>query len=90
MSLWEMTIKFRQGRLEIPDANMHLVLAELRRSGVRILPFLTDHVFALERLDLLHKDPFDRAILAQAITEKLVLVTADKGLLAYPVETLWK
>lgn len=90
MSLWEMTIKFRQGRLAIPGADMNEVLADLRRDDIHILPFLTEHIFELETLDLLHKDPFDRALLAQAIAGRFIFVTADKGLLGYPVEVLWK
>jgi PIN domain nuclease of toxin-antitoxin system len=48
------------------------------------LPVLGEHALAAEALPLLHKDPFDRLILAQAVVEGLILLTADRTLARYP------
>jgi len=48
-----------------------------------------EHIYALDGLPLLHKDPFDRLLIAQAQVEGATLVTADASITAYPVATLW-
>jgi PIN domain nuclease of toxin-antitoxin system len=82
-SLWEITIKFALGK---PDFNMNPVdlRAVLRTGGLRELPVTSDHVLAVSDLPPIHKDPFDRLIVAQAIVEHLTLLTADKVLASYP------
>lgn len=78
-SVWEIEIKHSKGRL---DADASLVEADIRDLGVSPLPISLPHVRALGALNgsaaaAKHKDPFDRLIAAQAIVEKLPLVTAD-------------
>lgn len=83
VSLWEIVIKNDLGR---PDFRVDV--SRLRRAllanGYRELPVHGDHVVTLMTLPALHRDPFDRILLAQALAEGMELLTADAALLAYP------
>jgi PIN domain nuclease of toxin-antitoxin system len=79
-SLWEMSIKTSLGRLQI---DWDLLLTGLRAMHVRELRISWEHALALKRLPLVSKDPFDRMLIAQAITEPLVLLTRDHVLSGY-------
>jgi PIN domain nuclease of toxin-antitoxin system len=58
-------------------------------NGVRVLPVTLDHTLRLEHLDLHHRDPFDRVLVAQSLEENLPLVTSDPVLHKYPVHIIW-
>jgi len=84
VALWEIRIK---------EAIDKLALPETFEATLEAQPFLTldvkaRHVHALKDLPLLHRDPFDRLLITQAITEKLVLVTRDKTIARYNVPRL--
>ncbi|MEB3296732.1 MAG: type II toxin-antitoxin system VapC family toxin [Cyanobacteriota bacterium] len=83
-SLWELVIKQALGR---PDFSVQPAL--LRRvlldEGWQELPIEAHHALAVAALPPLHRDPFDRLLLAQANAEGLLLITADQQLAAYPV-----
>ena len=81
-SLWEITIK---RRLERPDFNVdpRRLWRMLLANGYRELPVTSEHAIAVHDLPMLHKDPFDRILVAQARTEAMVLLTADATVAAY-------
>ncbi len=81
-SLWEVTIKRTLGRSDF-QVNPRRLWRMLPVSGYRELPVTGEHAIAVETLPLLHKDPFDRLLLAQAHIEGLTLLTADQQLAAY-------
>ena len=83
-SFWEMAIKAATGRLSIPPR----IMVQLSASGVTILPIETPHAWRVSTLPPLHKDPFDRLLVAQAMHEGLTLVTRDPWVAAYPIVTL--
>jgi PIN domain nuclease of toxin-antitoxin system len=81
-------IKTQKGLLTIADlASWWEPATDL--TAARVLPIRTSHVTALAALPPLHKDPFDRILIAQAIAEGLGLVTNDEPIGTYPVQTLW-
>jgi PIN domain nuclease of toxin-antitoxin system len=85
-SVWEIAIKVATGKLMLPgDADIG---AELSYSGFLPLPVEIAHADDVRRLPLLHRDPFDRLLVAQARLEGLTLVTADKQLSAYGITVL--
>ncbi len=87
-SYWEVVIKAQKGLLAIPDlATWWRRATELTAS--RVLPIRASHVAALAALPTLHKDPFDRILIAQAVAEGLDFVTNDDPIGAYPVRTIW-
>ncbi len=87
-SYWEAVVKTQKGLLSIPDlATWWRRATELM--AVRTLPIRASHVTALAALPALHKDPFDRILIAQAVAEGLDFVTNDEHISAYPVRTIW-
>ncbi|MBF5032632.1 MULTISPECIES: type II toxin-antitoxin system VapC family toxin [Micromonospora] len=84
VSLWEITIKQQAGKLSGPPD-----LAErVRDMGFRELPVTHDHAITAGRLPPHHRDPFDRMLVAQAITENLTLATRDASIPLYDVDVL--
>lgn len=93
ISLWEVTIRSMRGNLELvnPQGWWPVTLESL---GLRPILFRPEHVAAIQRLAPHHADPFDRAIVATAIAEELVVLTTDKGMDLYvgqgtPVRQGW-
>lgn len=88
-SIWEVSIKRALNR---PDFRVDpgVLRAGLMSNGYEELAVESRHCLALSALPPLHSDPFDRLLLAQAITEGLILMTADSAIAAYggPVETV--
>jgi PIN domain nuclease of toxin-antitoxin system len=84
VTLWEITIKQAAGKLDGPPN-----LAELVRDmGFRELPVRHAHAITAGRLPVLHRDPFDRMLIAQATSDGLTLVTRDADIRRYDVDTL--
>lgn len=79
-SWWEIAIKTSIGKL---DADVQMLRAASVDSGFLELPVLGVHVETLAKLPMLHRDPFDRLIVSQAITEPMRLLTSDSQLEAY-------
>lgn len=65
------------------------MIAQQQRNGVQFLSVTLDHVLEVENLPLIHKDPFDRLLVAQANIEGAVLVMVDPVFSQYPVRVLW-
>ncbi len=83
-SLWEMTIKISIGKLTLMD-DLVTIENTLLQQGIHILPIQTAHLQCLHNLPLHHRDPFDRLIIAQALTEEMTLVSDDTAFSAYAV-----
>jgi PIN domain nuclease of toxin-antitoxin system len=79
-SIWELAIKVSLGRLHL---DIERLSGLLDAAGIHELQITRQHVMAVARLPLLHRDPFDRLLIAQAITEPMRLLTADRQLAAY-------
>jgi PIN domain nuclease of toxin-antitoxin system len=82
-SLWEIAIKRNLGRPDFNTDPRHLRRG-LLDNGYIELPVTSEHAVSLDALLPLHKDPFDRLLLAQAISEGVTLVTGDARLAQYP------
>ncbi len=84
-----MQIKRQPGKLSLRLPLIDIVTQQQATNGMIVLPILPAHVFALDGLPTLHKDPFDRLLVAQANSEGATLVSADAIFAAYPVRTAW-
>jgi PIN domain nuclease of toxin-antitoxin system len=82
-SLWEIAIKRSLGREDF-RVESRALRRGLIDNGYIELPVISEHVFAVESLPLLHKDPFDRILIAQAIAEGAILLTVDPVVAQYP------
>ena len=84
-SAWEIAIKYRLGKLALPEPPASYVPDRMRRSGTSALPVDHAHVLRTAELPDHHRDPFDRVLVAQAQLLDLTIVTADDQLSAYDV-----
>ncbi len=84
VSVWEIAIKQRVGKLQAPDN----LLEAIASADFASLPISSLHALAAGKLPLHHDDPFDRMLVAQAQIEHLVLVTRDRRIAAYQVEII--
>ena len=82
-SLWEIAIKRGLGRRDF-QVDARLLRRGLLDNGYSELPVLSDHVVATEDLPPVHKDPFDRVLVAQATVEGIALLTTDPLVARYP------
>jgi len=82
-SIWEIAIKRPLGRMNSPSMSADEVVKLSLASDFKILDITASHATAVESLPPLHGDPFDRLIIAQALTEPLRLITHDSQLAAY-------
>jgi len=87
-SSWEIAIKYALGRLTLPDEPARYVPDRMRRSAVDGLAVAHAHALAVATLPPLHRDPFDRLLVAQAQLEGLPIITADPAIRRYEVETI--
>jgi len=82
-SLWEVVIKRGLGRNDF-KVDARVLRRGLLDNGYSELPIASDHVVAIESLPAIHKDPFDRLLVAQAIVEGITLLTTDSSVARYP------
>jgi PIN domain nuclease of toxin-antitoxin system len=89
VSVWELSVKHSLGKLPMPASLDRFVLEQREKHGIAILPLEERAVFHLHKLPALHRDPFDRMLICQAIEHDCVLLTPDPLIAQYPVRTQW-
>jgi len=88
VSVWEIIIKQQVGKLTL-HAPLPQIIAQQQANGISILDVSLDHVLEVENLPNLHKDPFDRLLIAQAKVEGFQLLSGDTIVSTYPVQIVW-
>jgi PIN domain nuclease of toxin-antitoxin system len=88
-SSWEIAIKTRLGKFELPEDPARYVPKRLAEQGISSLAITLEHSLTVCQLPLHHSDPFDRIIIAQAIAEKMTILTSDPLFRKYPVPVVW-
>lgn len=89
VSAWEIAIKHSIGKLtEFPDG-VKIFLAEIKVSPMEIVSVKPEYVEKVEELSLIHRDPFDRILIATALCEDMTIVTADENIHKYDVKYVW-
>lgn len=89
-SIWELVIKHQIGKLKLSTSVEDFIISFRERFKTVNLAILDKHLFQLQDLALIHKDPFDRLLISQAISENLILMSKDEEIAKYPVKTIWK
>jgi PIN domain nuclease of toxin-antitoxin system len=87
-SVWEMVVKAQLGKLAL-RVPLAAIVAEQQANGLQVLPVTLAHTLAVEGLPPIHKDPFDRMLIAQANVEGAELVSADRVVRQYLVRVFW-
>lgn len=88
-SVWELQIKIKLGKFSFSNALENVIFQQQKENNLQILPVELSHALYLENLPLHHKDPFDRLLIAQAIVERMTLVSSDRQFSDYEVKVLW-
>ncbi len=89
VSVWELSVKHSLGKLPMPASLDRFVLEQREKHGITVLPLEERAVYHLHKLPVLHRDPFDRMLICQAIEHDCVLLTPDPLIVQYPVKTQW-
>jgi PIN domain nuclease of toxin-antitoxin system len=89
ISLWEIVVKQQSGRLTLPAPAWSYITRQRERHAIASLPLEEAAVTHLAKLPTVHRDPFDRMLICQAIEHDLLLVTGDDAIRQYPVKTVW-
>ena len=87
-SFWEIAIKLNIGKLAI-DISFDELKKEADNNDFRLLPVQYEDTRILTPLELFHKDPFDRILIAQAIHNNLTMITKDSNFDAYSLKIIW-
>ena len=87
-SAWELAIKAALGKIELPEPVETFVISRMARQGITPLPVTHVHALRVSSLPPHHRDPFDRLLIAQAIVEKLPILTADVAFSRYGIELI--
>jgi len=89
VSAWEIAVKHALGRLPLPEPPDKYVPNQRRARGIEPLALDEEAALHLLRLPPVHRDPFDRMLVCQALVAGLTVVTPDPDIARYPVRTLW-
>lgn len=89
VSIWEMQIKNQMGKLTLIVPLPEIIESQKETNNLQILPLELSHIYTLKDLPYHHRDPFDRILIAQAVFEKIPLLSIDEIFDAYPVEKIW-
>ena len=88
-SIWEVLIKVRTGKLPLPVPTGNYLTTQMSGNGVSVLSIKLEHVLQIERLELHHRDPFDRVLIAQSLEEGWPIITSDPVFKKYPIRVIW-
>jgi PIN domain nuclease of toxin-antitoxin system len=89
VSAWEIAIKHSLGKIDLPLPPDRLVPMARERLGAEELPLSESSALRVSRLPTVHSDPFDRILVAQAISMGMTILTPDEAIRQYPVPTIW-
>lgn len=87
-SIWEVAIKIGLKKL-VFDGNTSEVWELMKNNGFHLLQISVDHTTVYETLEFVHRDPFDRILVAQAIVENLTIISRDENIQKYNIRTNW-
>jgi PIN domain nuclease of toxin-antitoxin system len=88
-SVWEMQIKIQLGKLRFEKSLTEMLAEQRQTNNMVVMPILLTHALAIETLPLIHKDPFDRLLIAQAKVETMPIISRDENFGAYSIEVEW-
>ena len=86
---WEIAIKSRLGRIQLPENPEQFIPEQLVSNGFKSLPVLLGHALHVYTLPDHHRDPFDRMLVAQGQIEHLPIITTDPQIARYDIEVIW-
>ena len=88
-SVWEISLKYRTGKLPLPQPPRYWIEEQTRLQNIEILDLDRESVYRSSELPPVHNDPFDRLIAADGLIRRLAVITPDQPFAAYGCETIW-
>lgn len=88
VSAWEIVLKASLGRLDLPEP-ADFIPEQLDANAFNILPLHLSHALAVDGLPDHHRDPFDRLLVGQALSETIPIVSGDSQVARYPIRVIW-
>jgi len=89
VSAWEIAVKHSLGALRLPAPPLDFIPAQREAHGIAALPLTEEEVLYLPKIPQLHRDPFDRMLICQAVVNGFAVLTPDELISQYPIRTLW-
>ena len=89
-SLWEITIKVSLGKLKVPLPFTKLIGEHVHGNAISLLHIAPEHLDILRALPFHHRDPFDRLLIAQSLSENIPLISYDETFDVYGAQRYWK
>ncbi len=89
VSSWEISVKYALGNLRLPAPPMEFISNAREAHGIAAFPLTEEEVLYLPKIPKLHRDPFDRMLVCQAVINGMALLTPDAAISQYPVRTVW-
>jgi len=88
-SVWEISLKYRTGKLPLPQAPRYWIEEQARLQNIEILDLARESLYRSTELPELHNDPFDRLIAAESLVYNLAVISPDEPFKAYGCKTIW-
>jgi PIN domain nuclease of toxin-antitoxin system len=88
-SLWEAAIKVSLGKLTELNGGVEAFLIKIGSMPIELYPITADHVKIVENLPFIHRDPFDRMLVATAIADDMTILTTDPNISKYDISCIW-
>ena len=88
-SLWEVAIKVSLGKLTGLNGGVGTLIAQIEKTSIELLKISPRHIEIVESLPFIHRDPFDRVLIATAKFENITILTSDENVQKYDVSTVW-
>ena len=89
ISIWELAIKISLRKLSLQKSLKDFISEDIMGNDIKILNISTPHICNLENLPFYHRDPFDRLIITQSVTESIPVLSSDKIFDLYPIRRIW-
>lgn len=89
-SIWEIAIKLRSAKLTIKFPLDQFINTAISKHELNLLPVSLNHIYQTQLLPLHHRDPFDRLLIAQSISENIPVITSDTAFKAYDITCIWQ
>ena len=89
VSIWEIAIKVKSGKLILDQSVEMFVETFIKSYRVKLLDISLPHIYQTQQLPLHHRDPFDRLLIAQATVEQIPIVSSDEWFDQYEIERIW-
>jgi PIN domain nuclease of toxin-antitoxin system len=87
-SIWEISIKISLDKFRFPKGFKRF-LELIDENGFELLPITFEHAMIVSTLEFIHRDPFDRLLIAQCKNDNLIIATKDENIRKYDIQTIW-